>query len=116
MGKLTTHILDIRDGKPGAAMNFCLYRLENHTHVLLGTFLSNLDGRTDKPLLEGDYLTIGEYQLEFNVGAYFGLNSGDSAPPFLGIVPIRFGISDASNHYHVPLLCSPWTYSTYRGS
>lgn len=116
MGKLTTHILDVRNGKPAAGIAITLYKVAGSTMKLIGQFISNNDGRTDHPLLEGSAFEPGEYQIEFDVQAYFSGQCGEGAPSFLNIIPIRFGVSDASDHYHVPLVCSPWTYSTYRGS
>jgi 5-hydroxyisourate hydrolase len=107
MGKLTTHVLDTMRGKPAANLEI---RLLSANRELLKTIRTNNDGRADAPLLEGESLKVGVYTLEFEVGAYFG--NAD----FLGIVPVQFGISDANTHYHVPLLVSPYGYSTYRGS
>lgn len=110
MGKLTTHVLDTAQGRPGAGIAVELYRLEGETGTLLAAATTNRDGRTDAPLLEGGKLRAGTYQLVFHVGAYF------KSEGFLDVVPIRFKIADAGAHYHVPLLCSPWSYTTYRGS
>jgi len=110
MGRLTTHVLDTARGKPGAGIPVELYRLENGTGTLVAKTTTNCDGRTDAPLLEGAGLRSGTYQLVFRIGAYF---AGEG---FLDVVPIRFTIADAAAHYHVPLLCSPWSYTTYRGS
>ena len=110
MGRLTTHVLDTAQGKPGAGIAVELYRLENEIGTLVAKATTNRDGRTDAPLLEGRDFRTGTYQLVFHVGAYFG------AREFLDAVPIRFTIADAAAHYHVPLLCSPWSYTTYRGS
>ena len=110
MGRLTTHVLDTARGKPGAGIPVELYRLENETGTLVAKATTNRDGRTDAPLLEGASLRSGTYQLVFRIGAYF---AGEG---FLDVVPIRFKIADAAAHYHVPLLCSPWGYTTYRGS
>jgi 5-hydroxyisourate hydrolase len=110
MGKLTTHVLDTARGKPGAGIPVELYRLENETGTLVAKATTNRDGRTDAPLVEGAGLRTGTYQLVFRIGAYF---AGEG---FLDVVPIRFTIADAAAHYHVPLLCSPWSYTTYRGS
>ncbi len=110
MGRLTTHVLDTARGKPGAGIPVELYRLENGTDTLIAKATTNRDGRTDAPLLEGTSLRSGTYQLVFRIGAYF---AGEG---FLDVVPIRFKIADAAAHYHVPLLCSPWGYTTYRGS
>ena len=120
MGRLlTTHVLDTTQGRPAAGLTIELRRLEqpDGNAVVLRTVRTNADGRTDAPLLAGDELTAGVYELVFAVGDYFaaqGLATGD--PPFLNRVPVRFGIADPTAHYHVPLLASPWAYSTYRGS
>jgi 5-hydroxyisourate hydrolase len=110
MGKLTTHVLDTAQGRPGAGIRIELYRLEGEKGMLVATATTNPDGRTDAPLLDEGNLREGTYQLVFHVGEYFG------AGGFLDRVPIRFAIADARQHYHVPLLCSPWSYTTYRGS
>jgi 5-hydroxyisourate hydrolase len=110
MGKLTTHVLDTAHGQPGAGIAVELYRLENETGTLVAKAITNRDGRTDAPLLEGERFHTGTYQLVFHIGAYF------KAQGFLDVVPIRFTVADAAVHYHVPLLCSPWSYTTYRGS
>jgi 5-hydroxyisourate hydrolase len=110
MGKLTTHVLDTAHGRPGAGIAVELYRLEKETGTLVAKATTNREGRTDAPLLEGERLRPGTYQLVFHIGAYF------KAQGFLDVVPIRFTIADAAAHYHVPLLCSPWSYTTYRGS
>ena len=116
MGRLTTHVLDIAQGKPGAGMLVELYALER-SRRLLASIRTNDDGRADKPLIEGKDFAIGQYELVFHAGDYFkeaGLAT--ASPPFLDEVPIRFAIASADSHYHVPLLVSPWAYSTYRGS
>ena len=110
MGRLTTHVLDTARGRPGAGIAVELFRLEGSDWQRLKSVTTNSDGRTDGALLEGEQLRAGTYQLVFHVGAYF---SGEG---MFGEVPIRFRIGDAAAHYHVPLLCSPWSYSTYRGS
>ena len=110
MGKLTTHVLDTAAGKPGAGIKLELFLLEAKAWKLLKSMHTNADGRTDAPLLEGAQFRAGTYQLVFHVGAYFG------AQGFLDEVPVRFDIADPALHYHVPLLCSPWGYTTYRGS
>ena len=117
MGKLTTHVLDTVRGAPAAGMALRLYRLEGETARLLKSCSLNSDGRADGPLLEGELLLPGRYRLVFGVADYFK-SSGVALPepPFLDEVPLDFGIADASLHYHVPLLASPWSYSTYRGS
>ena len=116
-GRLTTHVLDTTSGKPGAGLRIDLYRLDGDDRTALKTVLTNDDGRCDGPLLTGDEFAPGEYELLFHVGAYFtGAGVDLPAPAFLGTVPVRFGVSAAGQHYHVPLLISPFSYSTYRGS
>ena len=110
MGKLTTHVLDTANGKPGAGMKVVLSFLDGKDWKVLKTVTTNKDGRTDEPLAEGAALKPGVYRLQFHVGDYF------KKKDFLDVVPIRFGMADASSHYHVPLLCSPWGYTTYKGS
>lgn len=114
MGQLTTHVLDTARGTPGAGVSVKLFSLENGRHLVANT-VTNDDGRTDQPLLEGDTYRTGSYELEFAIGPYFA--SGDIAddPPFLDAVVIRFSLAN-DQHYHVPLLVSPWSYSTYRGT
>ncbi|WP_153100199.1 hydroxyisourate hydrolase [Paraburkholderia hayleyella] len=119
MGKLTTHVLDTANGRPGAAIKVELFALDGHTRRALKTTVTNHDGRCDEPLLEGAALVAGEYELVFHAGAYFAANTAGTplpTPPFVNQVVLRFGVADASAHYHVPLLVSPWSYSTYRGS
>lgn len=117
MGKLTTHVLDTASGKPAAGMTIELSVLEGAGWKKLKALHTNADGRTDAPLLEGAALAKGQYRLVFGVAAYFrGQGTALPEPPFLDRVPLRFGIADPSLHYHVPLLCSPWGYTTYRGS
>jgi 5-hydroxyisourate hydrolase len=115
-GRLTTHVLDTARGRPAAGVRLELVRLDTSTgeRKTLKTMHTNSDGRTDSPLLEGDALAAGVYELTFHLGAYFGDAGGEL--PFLDAVPLRFGIGDPSAHYHIPLLASPWSYSTYRGS
>jgi 2-oxo-4-hydroxy-4-carboxy-5-ureidoimidazoline decarboxylase len=116
-GRLSTHVLDTHAGRPAAGMAIALYEFAGgRAHRLFET-VTNADGRTDKPLIAGRPLPIGSYELRFAVGDHFrrrGVEAGD--PPFLDIVPLRFSIAEPEGHYHVPLLCSPWSYSTYRGS
>jgi 5-hydroxyisourate hydrolase len=115
MGKLTTHVLDTASGRPGAGVRVELYVLDGRgAGTLLATAITNRDGRTDQPLAEADGFGKGTYQLVFHVGEYFRRQG--MAATFVDVVPVRFGIEDAAQHYHVPLLCSPWTYTTYRGS
>jgi 5-hydroxyisourate hydrolase len=118
MGRLTTHVLDTAHGTPAAGMAVTLQRLhDNGRTETLRALVLNSDGRADGPLLEGDAFIAGRYRLLFEVAAYFrGRGVALPEPPFLDRVPIDFGIADASAHYHVPLLASPWSCSTYRGS
>lgn len=117
MGRLSTHVLDTVNGKPAAGLAITLHRVASDgRRERLAEVTTNADGRTDQPLLSGA-LTTGLYELNFALGAYFrGLGTALPEPAFLDIVPIRFGIADPDGHYHVPLLASPWSYSTYRGS
>jgi hydroxyisourate hydrolase len=110
MGRLSTHILDVSRGVPAVGVAIDLLRLESTGSRMLGSFLTNADGRTDSPLLAEADLIPGIYELVFHIGAYF------EGPGFFDTVPIRFRVSDAAGHYHVPLLVTPWSYSTYRGS
>ena len=118
MGKLTTHVLDTANGCPAAGMRVVLSRRDDGgATTQLKAFALNADGRADAPLLEGEALQRGRYRLLFSVGTYFA-SRGDmlADPPFLDEVPIDFAIASPDQHYHVPLLASPWAYSTYRGS
>jgi 5-hydroxyisourate hydrolase len=108
MSTLSTHVLDTTRGRPAAGMKIELWSGEKST--LLKTVTTNADGRTDSPLLAGDEMKAGTYEIVFFVGDYFGEKK------FLDRVPVRFAVSDAAAKYHVPLLVSPWSYSTYRGS
>jgi 5-hydroxyisourate hydrolase len=115
-GYLTTHVLDLALGRPAAGMRVELWQLEDSgARALLATVTTNADGRVDAPLLAGDAFRSGTYELVFYVGEYFAAGLG-AAPPFLTSVPVRFTIADLDAHYHVPLLVTPWGYSTYRGS
>lgn len=117
MGKLTTHVLDTANGKPGAGIGIELFRHDAHRRQHLASFTTNADGRCEQPLLAGDNLIRGVYELDFHIGDYFAaLGSQLPEPRFVDVVTIRFGIADADSHYHVPLLASPYSYSTYRGS
>ncbi|HEU0200803.1 MAG TPA: hydroxyisourate hydrolase [Burkholderiaceae bacterium] len=116
MGKLTTHVLDTVAGRPGAGIKVSLYRIDGERR-LVRSAVTNADGRCDAPLLEGADLLRGVYELVFDVGAYHaqrGLAVAD--PPFLGEAVIRFGVAAPNEHYHVPLVMTPWSYFTYRGS
>ncbi|MBI3284424.1 MAG: hydroxyisourate hydrolase [Burkholderiales bacterium] len=117
MGRLTTHVLDTAHGKPGAGVALALYRLEAQQRTLLCQRVTDPDGRCAQPLLEGAALLAGIYELDFDLGTYFGsLDAALPQPAFLGIVTLRFGVADPGAHYHVPLVATPWSYSTYRGS
>jgi 5-hydroxyisourate hydrolase len=110
MGRLTTHVLDTAGGWPAAGVRIRLVRCDQPGKILAETH-TNADGRCPAPLLEGAALSAGEYQLEFDAGGYFG-----SETDFLGTVVLRFRVADPNQHYHVPLLLSPYGYTTYRGS
>lgn len=119
MGKLTTHVLDTAHGCPGKGITLRLYRCtaKGTKDVLVAKTKTNSDGRCDAPLLSTKNMKTGSYRLEFEVGAYFKTKNVKLAKvPFLDVVVIQFGIADAGAHYHVPLLVSPYGYSTYRGS
>lgn len=116
-GRLTTHVLDTARGKPAAGVTITLYRISGNSHRKIAETVTNADGRTDAPMLTGDALTPGSYELVFHAGDYLratGQAAGEVL--FLDQIPIRFGVPDAGQHYHVPLLISPFAYSTYRGS
>ncbi|HEX9464851.1 MAG TPA: hydroxyisourate hydrolase [Alphaproteobacteria bacterium] len=116
MGQLTTHVLDTAGGRPAAGLKIELYRLDG-ARTLVKTIVTNRDGRADAPLLEGAALVRGHYELVFAVAAYFrGAGLAMTDPPFLDLVPVRFSVADETAHYHVPLLVSPYGYTTYRGS
>jgi 5-hydroxyisourate hydrolase len=118
MGRLTTHVLDTTRGGPAAGVRIDFTAIERDgTATLLQTLHTNRDGRTDQPVLDEAAFAIGRYELAFHVGAYFAsIGMALAEPPFLDVIPIRFAIADITAHYHVPLLVSPWSYSTYRGS
>jgi 2-oxo-4-hydroxy-4-carboxy-5-ureidoimidazoline decarboxylase len=116
-GRLSTHVLDTHAGRPAVGIAIELYEFAGDRAHRIATATTNADGRTDQPLIGGRPLPIGRYELRFAVGDHFrsrGIEQGD--PPFLDIVPLRFSIAEPEGHYHVPLLCTPWSYSTYRGS
>ncbi len=116
-GYVTTHVLDTALGKPAAGLKIDVYRVEGDVRRLIGSFTTNADGRTDRPVIAGGDMDVASYELVFHAGAYLDRTQGQSGElRFLDIVPIRFGVSDAARHYHVPLLLSPFGYSTYRGS
>ena len=116
-GYLTTHVLDTARGCPAGGLRISLHRLDGETREALAEMLTNADGRTDAPILPQERFAAGRYELVFHAGDYLRATgqAGDE-PLFLDEVPIRFGMSDAGAHYHVPLLLSPYGYSTYRGS
>lgn len=115
-GFLTTHVLDTALGRPAAGIEVDLYRLDGDTRVRLHRLLTNADGRTDKPILPEPEFAPGTYELLFHAGPYLDASgAAGERPRFLDTIPLRFGMSDPS-HYHVPLLLSPFGYSTYRGS
>ncbi len=115
MGRLTTHVLDTALGRPAVGLTIELYRL-GKTAERVATAETNADGRVDKPLLEGEAFLAGVYELRFHAGDYLRKTATLPDPAFLDVVPIRFGIASKGEHYHVPLLLSPYGYSTYRGS
>jgi 5-hydroxyisourate hydrolase len=115
VGFLTTHVLDTAHGRPAAGMEMDLYRIEGEERKLHKSVKTNSDGRTDEPLIPENEFERGTYEIVFHVGEYFG-RAEIPDPPFLDRVPVRFGIADPDEHYHVPLLVSPWSYNTCRGS
>jgi len=115
-GYLTTHVLDTARGVPAAGITILLYRVSGNNHKKIGEAVTNADGRTDEPILGKTKFKTGTYELIFQAGDYLRARGVDSDPLFLDQIPIRFGIDDAAAHYHVPLLISPFSYSTYRGS
>jgi 5-hydroxyisourate hydrolase len=117
MAKLSTHVLDTANGIPAQNIKIEFFRVEGVNHTLLKTLTTNADGRTDELLLDDTNIAIGEYAIVFYVGEYFSnQTAAPNKPTFLNRIPIHFGISDKEANYHVPLLVSPWSYSTYRGS
>jgi len=116
-GRLTTHVLDVAGGRPAAGVRVVLSERGAGGQEVLAEAVTNADGRTAAPLLSGAPLRIGGYELAFHVGAYFAAAGlAATRPPFLDVVPVRFAIAEPEGHYHVPLLVSPWSYTTYRGS
>ena len=117
MGRLSTHVLDTANGVPAPGVRVELDALVDGTWSRIKSLSTNSDGRTDEPLLAGASLKSGQYRLEFHVGDYFRQRGAKLPDPaFLDCIVLQFGIADPDGHYHVPLLCSPWSYSTYRGS
>ena len=118
MAGVTTHVLDVTSGQPAEGVRAELYELVGGSErKLVVEVLTNADGRTDKPLMSAEQARAGRFELIFHAGDYFRRRRAELAdPPFLDVIPIRFGVADPQAHYHVPLLVSPWSYSTYRGS
>lgn len=117
MGHLSTHVLDTANGCPAAGMKLSLQRVEATGPVTICRVTLNADGRAEAPLLDAAAMAVGRYRLLFEVAPYFRARGAAlSEPPFIDVVQLDFGIADAAGHYHVPLLVSPWSYSTYRGS
>ncbi len=117
MARLSTHVLDLTRGCPAAGVKIELYRLAGRARELVSTAVTNKDGRTGEPLLDGEPLPGGAFELVFHAGAYFRQNDAAlSEPPFLDEVTIRFNVNPALGSYHIPLLVAPYGYSTYRGS
>jgi 5-hydroxyisourate hydrolase len=116
-GYVTTHVLDAAQGRPAAGMQIDLFSIDGESRSLVRTVETNADGRTDEPVIPKGELATGVYELVFHAGSYLeAAGLVDGSPLFLDVIPIRFGIADAGEHYHVPLLLSPYSYSTYRGS
>lgn len=117
MSRLSTHVLDAVRGRPAADVAIELHIVEADGPRLVKQVRTNSDGRTDQPLLAGGEFKVGTYVLTFHIGDYFAKTGATTAdPPFLDVVPLRFTIADPAGDYHVPLLATPWSYSTYRGS
>ena len=117
MGKLSTHVLDITQGKPAAGVKVALYAVGAQGRTLIKTDVTNADGRCSAPLLEGETMKAGKYELVFGAGDYFASQGVELPEPrFIDEVTIAFGVAGAEQNYHVPLVVSPWAYSTYRGS
>ena len=116
-GRLSTHVLDTYHGCPAPGVRLELFEVGRSERARIAQATTNQDGRTDQPLISGEPLRVGTYELQFHIGDYFRTGGVVlSAQPFLDVVPIRFGISEPEGHYHVPLVATPWSYSTYRGS
>ena len=114
--RLTCHVLDVSGGIPAAGVAVSLSRVEADSPVLITSAVTNADGRTDAPLLEGEDLITGRYELAFAIGDYFRGEDDLVSTPYLDVVPIHFGVADETVHLHVALLVTPWSYTTYRGS
>ncbi len=117
MGSLTTHVLDTASGQPAMGMQLAFYKLEGGGWHKIKLAITDANGRTDAELLTKNEMALGKYRIEFDVAAYFRAQGSQlSEPPFLDIVPVEFTIYDLARHYHIPLLCSPWSYTTYQGN
>jgi 5-hydroxyisourate hydrolase len=118
MAGLTTHILDTTRGRPASGVEIELHALgPDGVRTLVAQARTNADGRTDKPLIAAGEARAGVFELSFHIGDYFRVSGAKTSdPPFLDVVPIRFAVAEPEGHYHVPLLCTPWSYTTYRGS
>jgi len=116
MARISTHVLDIALGRPAAHLRVELFRITDRGREPVCSATTNADGRTDEPLLAGDSIVTGAYEIVFHAGAYFRAAGAAGETPFLDEIPIRFGVADAAGNYHVPLLLAPHGYSTYRGS
>ena len=118
MGHLSAHVLDTVHGRPAKGVCIELFALAaDGRHEVIRSTITNADGRTDEPLLSGDAFQGGAYELVFHVGDYFrSVEPKAALPPFLDLIPVRFTVAEPNERYHVPLLVSPWSYSTYRGS
>lgn len=118
MAGLTTHVLDTTRGRPASGVAIDLHAISaDGSRVLVARATTNADGRTDAPLIRPEDSRVGTFELTFHVGAYFrSVGATIADPPFLDVVPIRFSVADPKSHYHVPLVVTPWSYSTYRGS
>ena len=117
MAGISTHVLDSSTGRPGAGVRIDLSEFDGKAWKFVKTMTTNADGRTDQPVVAPDAARVGQYELQFHVGDYFQRKNGPGAEaPFLDTVPVRFAIFDVKQHYHVPMLCSAWSCTTYRGS
>ncbi len=117
MGSLTTHVLDVAQGKPAEGVRITRYQVRRDERFVVREVVTNSDGRVGEPMLTGSHFEAGTYELEFEIGSYF-YDQGvpTDVPPFLDAVSVRFTVSDPAGNYHVPLLATPWSYTTYRGS
>jgi 5-hydroxyisourate hydrolase len=117
MGRITTHVLDTAQGQPAAGVQITLYRRSGEELPVVASFLTDADGRVPVPVLDGEAFTPGTYELVFAMGDYFAAQDIETPdPPFFDEAVVRFIISDATKHYHIPLLATPWSWTTYRGS